>query len=137
MQTTSSPGRRDPADIFSNMGRASDPATQAQAATPRAHTEVVSSQNGGTLVTDDPNTLVEAVVRPAFGQHLLGNHQMFGQPMRLILADGKAPRPFIKKRADTEFYGNGQQQDQQYAPEQTERRAHDRDQRRSTGVLSM
>lgn len=69
---TPSPGRRDPADIFSNMGRASDPATQAQAATPRAHTEVVSSRDGGTLVTDDPNTLVEAVVRP--------NHNYGGIP---------------------------------------------------------
>lgn len=77
MQTTSSPGRRDPADIFSNMGRASDPATQAQAATPRAHTEVVSSQNGGTLVTDDPNTLVEAVVRP--------NHNYGGIPAGMIV----------------------------------------------------
>jgi hypothetical protein len=58
------PGRRDPADIFSNMGRASDPASPAQAAMPRAHTEVVNPQNGGTLVTDDPNVIVEAIVRP-------------------------------------------------------------------------
>lgn len=61
---TSSPRHRDPAAIFENMGQASAPPTAQQAMTPRAHTEVVRATNGGELVTDDPNTIVEAVVRP-------------------------------------------------------------------------
>lgn len=61
-QTEQRRGRPDPTAIFENQGRASDTPTQAQAHTPRAHTEVVSPS--GDLVTDDPNALVEAVVRP-------------------------------------------------------------------------
>lgn len=63
---------RDPQSIFDNAGKASDAPTAAQLTTPRMHTEVVSTQGGGQLITDDPQAKVVAVVRP--------NHNYGGVP---------------------------------------------------------
>lgn len=69
------PRGRNPQAIFENQGKASDQPTAAQAAMPRAHTEVVSAT--GDLITDDPNTIVEAVVRP--------NHNYGGTPAGMVV----------------------------------------------------
>lgn len=63
MNPQTQPRTRDPAAIFSDMGQASAPPTAAQqAGATRAHTEVVSAS--GELVTDNPDAMVEAVVKP-------------------------------------------------------------------------
>ena len=68
---------------------------------------------------------------------LARDHQMLGEPPRLIILDREVARPLIEQDRHPEFERHGEQQDREDAADQPQRQVGQARQRRSTATLSI